>query len=196
MTQANQNQIDSATQISTVEPPRRTSWSVKARIARIVWAFCEILLWRISLPSMNGFRNTLLRAFGAKVGKGVRIHPSVKVVIPWHIDIGDHVTVHNRAVLYALGQITIGDHSEIGPMVHLCAGTHDHSDPIFPLLREPITIGERCILGAASFVGPKTTLAEGTTLSPRSALYSDSAPDTQYRGNPAKPVPPVHSSTD
>lgn len=137
---------------------------------------------------MTGFRNALLRLFGAKIGKGVRIHPSVKVVIPWHIHIDDQVTIHQRAILYALGKISIGANSEIGPMVHLCAGTHDHTDPVFPLLREPITINGRCILGAASFVAPGTTLAAGTVLHPRAALYSNSTPNTQYRGNPARPL--------
>jgi len=195
MTTANTNQAQSApdqpTSVSTAEPVRRTSWTLKARITRLVWAFCEILLWRISPPSMAGFRNTLLRLFGAKIGKGVRIHPSVKVVIPWNIEIGDGVTIHERAILYALGKITIGSNSEIGPLVHLCAGTHDHTDPVFPLLREPITISERCSLGAASFVAPGTVLAQGTILHPMGALYSDSTPDTQYRGNPAKPFVPT-----
>jgi len=181
----------SAVQISTAEPPRRSSWSVKAKVTRVLWAFSEILFWRLSPPSMTGFRNTMLRFFGAKIGKGVRIHPSVKIVIPWNIKIGDRVTIHERAILYALGTIKIGSGSEIGPQVHLCAGTHDHTDPIFPLLREPITISERCILGAASFVAPNVVLADGTILHPRSAMYTNSKPNTQYRGNPAKPLVPV-----
>jgi len=191
MTQASKNPSETPPEISTVEPPRRTSWSIKARITRVLWALCEFVLWRISPPSMTGFRNTMLRFFGAKVGKRVRIHPSVKVVIPWHIDIADGVTIHERAILYALGQITIGPGTEIGPLVHLCAGTHDHTDPVFPLLREPITISDRCTLGAASFVAPGTVLAQGTILHPMSALYSDSTPNTQYRGNPAKPFVPA-----
>ncbi len=171
------------------EPPRKSPWSVKAKIIRALWGVSELVLWKLSPAPMTGFRNSMLRFFGAKVGKGVRIHPSVKVIIPWHIEIGDHVTVHDRAILYALGQITIGEGSEIGPLTHLCAGTHDFTDPKFTLLRQPITIGSHCVLGAASFVAPNVTLAEGTTLAPRAALYADSAPRTHYQGNPAKAVP-------
>ena len=171
------------------EPPRKSPWSIKAKVIRALWGVSEFLLWKLSPAPMTGFRNSMLRFFGAKVGKGVRIHPSVKVIIPWHITIGDHVTVHDRAILYALGEITIGDHSEIGPLTHLCAGTHDFTDPKFTLLRQPITIGDHCTLGAASFVAPNVTLADHTTLAPRAALYANSTPNTHYLGNPAKPVP-------
>ena len=174
-----------------VEPPRRSPWSLKARVIRALWGVSELLLWKPSPPAMTGFRNAMLRFFGAKVGKGVRIHPSVKVVIPWHIDIADGVTIHDRAILYALGQITIGPNTEVGPLTHLCAGTHDYTDPKFTLLRQPITIGSNCILGAASFVAPDVTLADHTILHPRASLYTNSTPNTQYQGNPAKPVNPA-----
>ncbi|MBL4808925.1 MAG: hypothetical protein JKY43_02570 [Phycisphaerales bacterium] len=178
----------SSPEITLQEPPRKSPWSFKAKIIRALWGISELLLWKPSPASMTGFRNAMLRFFGAKIGKGVRIHPSVKIIIPWHIQIDDYVTIHDHAILYALGQITIGKHSEIGPLTHLCAGTHDYTDPKFTLLRQPITIGDHCILGPASFVAPNVTLADHTILHPRAALYTNSKPNTQYQGNPAKPI--------
>jgi len=172
-----------------VEPPRKSPWSLKAKIIRLGWGICEILFWKLSPTWAWGFRRFMLRVFGASVGKRVKIHPSVKVIIPWHITIGDDVIIHERAILYALGDIVIGDQSEIGPLVHVCAGTHDYTDPAFTLLRQPITIGKRCVLCAASFVAPNVTLADGTILMPRSAIYIDSQSETCYIGNPAK----IHS---
>ncbi|MBL4697610.1 MAG: hypothetical protein JKX70_02130 [Phycisphaerales bacterium] len=182
MTQADQNNS-----VPTItDPPRRSPWSKKALIVRMVWAACELFLWKPSPAWAWGFRSSLLRLFGAQIGKQVRIHPSVKVVIPWNIEIGDYVRVHERAILYALGEITIGEHSEIGPLVYICAGTHDFSDPAFTLLREPIIIGSRCLLGTASFVAPNITLADGTVLMPRCAMYTNSLQGECYQGNPGK----------
>ena len=171
------------------EPPRKSPWSLKAKIIRALWGVSELVLWRLSPPPMCGFRNAMLRFFGAKVGSSVRIHPSVKVVIPWNLQIGDGVSIHERAILYALGPISIGDNTEIGPLTHICAGTHDYTSPSFTLLRKPITIGKNCTLAAASFVAPDVTLADQTVLHPRAAIYTDSTLHTQYQGNPAKPIP-------
>jgi len=161
---------------------------MKAKILRLLWGVSEILLWKHSPVSLWGFRRALLRVFGAKIGKGVRIHPSVKVIIPWHIDLDDGVVVHERAILYALGQIKVGKNTEIGPLAHICAGTHDFTSPAFTLLRQPITIGSNCVIGIAGFVAPDVTLAEGTVLEPRCAIYMNTDPGTTYIGNPGKPV--------
>ena len=170
------------------EPPRKSPWSRKAKILRLLWAIAEISLWRFSPTPMWGFRRQLLRAFGARVGRGVRVHPSVKVIIPWNIELDDEVVVHERAILYALGTIRVGKRSEIGPLAHICAGTHDFTSPAFTLLRQPITIGDDCLIGIAGFVAPNIVLADRTILEPRSAIYANSEPATTYIGNPAKPV--------
>jgi len=170
------------------EPPRRSPWSIKARVVRSCWGVVEMVLWRLSPARAWGFRRILLRCFGARVGDGVRIHPSVKVVIPWNLVIADRVVVHERAILYALGKITIGDDSEIGPLCHICAGTHDYTDPKFTLLCQPITIGAGCVLHAASFVAPNISLADRTVLMPRAAIYADTQEGGVYLGNPARAV--------
>ena len=168
------------------EPPRKSPWSTKAKVLRLLWGVVDVTLWRFSPTLLWGVRRVILRCFGAKIGRGVKIHPSVKVVIPWHVELGDNVIVHERAILYALGEIRVGARSEIGPLSHICAGTHDFTSPAFTLLRQPISIGEDCLLGACSFVAPNVKLADRTTLMPRCALYTDSLPDQCYIGNPGK----------
>ncbi len=171
------------------EPPRKSPWSRRAQIVRALWGVLGVPLFRFSPTPLHGWRRFLLRRFGASIGKNVRIHPAAKVIIPWNLTIHDNAVVHDRAILYALGPISIGQDSEIGSLSHICAGTHDYTDPKFTLLREPITIGPRCILGTATFIAPRVVLAPGTITHPRAAIYANTEPDTQYIGNPAKPVP-------
>lgn len=170
------------------EPPRKSPWSRKAKVLRLLWAIAEITLWRFSPTPMWGFRRFLLRSFGAGIGRGVKVHPSVKVIIPWNIELDDGVVVHERAILYALGDIRVGQRTEIGPMAHICAGTHDFTSPAFTLLRQPITIGQDCLVGIGAFVAPNVVLADGTVLEPRAAVYANTNPNTTYIGNPAKSV--------
>lgn len=187
MDQPDQNMIEPV----FAEPPRRSPWSKKARLIRLVWGVCELVLWKPSPTWAWGFRRSMLRLFGAQIGKNVRIHPSAKVIIPWNLKIGDNVRVHERAILYALGEITIGEHTEVGALAHICAGTHNFTDPAFTLLCQPITIGDHCILGIACFVAPDITLADKTVLMPRCALYTNSNPGECYQGNPGKLYQPA-----
>ena len=169
------------------EPPRRSPWSRKAKLMRLLWGLVDITIWRFSPTRLWGVRRFVLRMFGAKVGHRVRVHPSVKVIIPWNIELGDDVVVHEQAILYALGHIRVGNRSEIGPCAHICAGTHDYTNPAFTLLRQPITIGSDCVIGICGFVAPNVTVADGTELLPRCAMYTDTNPGGRYIGNPGKP---------
>lgn len=171
------------------EPPRKSPWSKKARLMRLLWGVVGAVLWRWSPVGMWGFRRAILRLFGAKVGQRVLIHPGVKVIIPWNLELEDDVVVHDSAILYALGPIRVGKETEIGPQAHICAGTHDYTDPAFTLLRQPITIGERCVIGIGAFVAPNTVIADETILEPRCAIYADTEPGGVYIGNPGKPAP-------
>ena len=44
----------------------------------------------------------------AQVGRGVHIHPSVRIAVPWHLTLGDFAAVGDGANLYSLGHITVG----------------------------------------------------------------------------------------
>lgn len=168
------------------EPARRSWWSPRDNAVRVLWAACFLTVWKI-VPS-DGARAWLLRRFGADVGPGVRIHRDVHIEIPWHLSIGAGSVICRGAILYCLGRVTVGERCLIGPFVHLCAGTHDYTDPAFTLLREPITVGDRCVLMSDAFVAPGITLAPGTVLRPRCGAFRDTEPNTVYTGNPGKPV--------
>ena len=131
----------------------------------------------------------MLRRFGARIGRGVCIDPSVHIEVPWHLTLGDGVCVGPRAILYCLGQVEVGAGTLIGPLVHVCAGTHDYTDPRFPLIRSPIRIGARCVLQTAAFVAPGVTLGDGIILRERAGMYRSTDDVGVYMGNPAKRLP-------
>lgn len=172
--------------ISAAEPPRKSPYSLQAKIGRLLWGVTSVLLWSNTPRGASWFRVMLLRLFGAKVGRGVQIDPAVQIEIPWNLDIGDNVRVCRRAILYCLGPVRIGSGTLVGPYAHICAGTHDFTDPRFTLLRQPITIGSRCVIQTAAFVAPDVTVGDGAVLAPRACLYSDAEPGRRYGGNPAK----------
>jgi len=170
------------------EPPRVSPYSAKAKIGRVLWGFVSASIWRLSPRGLHGFRRSLLRLFGGRVGAGTRIDPSVRVEIPWNLTIGANVRICESAILYCLGPVEIGDGTLVGPYAHLCAGTHDYTDPKFTLQRVPIRVGSGCALLTASFVAPGVVVGDRAVLEPRAGLYRDAEPGVVYSGNPAKPV--------
>lgn len=172
-------------------PQRNVSpWTTRQKIGRVAWGFVQSTLFAWSFHSMYGFRAWLLRCFGAKLGRNVRVRASARFEIPWNITLGDDVSIGDRAVVYALGPITVGDRSFLSQDAQLCAGTHDFTSPNYPLLRPPITIGTDCWIAADAFVGPGVTIADGVVVGARASVFGDLPEWTICVGNPAKPIKP------
>src|SRR2546421_8102063 len=81
---------------------RTSSWTLKQKLARVLWMFAWRALFRSSFHNFYGWRRWLLRRFGATVGRNVRIRPSVWVEIPWNLVIGDESVVGDGAIVYSL----------------------------------------------------------------------------------------------
>jgi putative colanic acid biosynthesis acetyltransferase WcaF len=132
----------------------------------------------------------LLRLFGARVGRAVHIYPSVRITIPWNLAIDDHSAVGDRALLYSLGPITIGERVTISHQAQLCAGTHDYRKADFPLLKPPIVIEGGAWICADAFVGPGVTIGANAIVAARAVATKDVASGMIVGGNPARSIKP------
>ncbi len=166
---------------------RARKWSRKSLAVRAGWALASPL-FRFSPRPLWGVRRALLRLFGARVGRGVHLYPTVRIVIPWTLSLGDRVAVGDRAILYGLGPITVGPDATISQGAHLCAGSHDFRDPAMALLKPPIDIGAGAWICAEAFVGPGVTVGEMAVVGARAVVVRDVPASTVVAGNPAKCV--------
>ena len=168
--------------------PEASPWSFKQKLGRAIWMLLGKPVFRVSFHNWYGFRARLLRLFGARIGSGVAIRPSVNIEIPWNIDIDDDATIGDHAILYSLGTIRIGKRSIISQYAHLCAGTHDYADHTFRLLRTPVTIGDDVWIGADAFIGPGVHVGSLSVVGARSSTYKNLPERRVCVGNPAKPI--------
>ena len=168
--------------------PEVSPWTFKEKLGRAIWMLIGKPVFRMSFHNWYAFRASWLRLFGAKVGGGAAIRPTVNIEVPWMIQIEDDVTVGDYAILYSLGPIRIGKRSIISQYAHLCAGTHDYADHTFRLIRMPITIGNDVWIGTDAFVGPGVTVGTLSVLGARSSSYKDLPERSVCVGNPAKPI--------
>lgn len=161
------------------------SFTLGNRLFRAGWATAWLLLARWTPPPLHRWRSVILRAFGAKVARGARVHGSARIWFPPNLVLREQVLIGPRTTLYNQGRITIGARTIVSQGAHLCASTHDIADPHFQLVVRPIEVGEGCWIAAEAFVGPGVRVGDGAVIAARAALFADAAPGCVYRGNPA-----------
>lgn len=156
-------------------------------LLRVLWSLATPL-FRLSPRPCFGWRRSLLRLFGARVGTGVNIYANAIIAMPWHLEVGPWAAIGEHAIIYNLGQITIGERATISQYAHLCAGTHDYLDPTMPLLKLPIVIGAQAWICAEAFVGPSVTVGEGAVVGARAVVTRNVPSWTVVAGNPAREI--------
>ncbi len=172
-----------------VPPPKRRIFlpqSFRERFLCAVWFLAWALLYRPSPVSWSGWRRFLLRRFGASVGRGCFLHPSVRIDFPWNLKISDNVLIEHKVILNCMGEIVLKEGCRLSQYAHLCAGTHVYQDRQMPIVRAPITIGQGVWIAADAFVGPGVSIGDGALLAARSSAFG-SLPEGQICvGEPAR----------
>lgn len=145
-------------------------------------------LFRFSFHNMYGWRSLLLKLFGAKIGKSVKIRASAKFTYPWKVSIGDHTWIGDNVKLYSLDHINIGSHCVVSQESYLCTGSHKIDDPNFSLITKPIVIKDGAWIASDVFVYPGITINNMAVVAARSTVTKDIPANEVYAGNPAKYV--------
>jgi putative colanic acid biosynthesis acetyltransferase WcaF len=156
-----------------------------SKFCETAWLICSLFLFRLCPFSLSYFKCSLLRVFGARIGRGVVIKPQVKITFPWKLTIGDHVWLGEECWLLNLECITIGKNVCISQRALLCTGNHNYKNSTFDLIVQPITVEDGAWIGAAAWVGPGVTVGSHAVLAAGSVAGSDLESHGIYRGNPA-----------
>ena len=136
------------------------------------------------LPSV--LKVTILRLFGAKVGRGVVIRSRVDISFPWNLTIGDHVWIGDEVKILSLAPVVIGSHVCVSQRSFLCTGSHNFRKESFQLVTKPIAIEEGCWVAANVFIAPGVTLRRDTICYAGAVVLKSAGPHQILSGNPAK----------
>ena len=153
-----------------------------------VWWIVQSTLFGLSPQVFFGWRRWLLRLFGARIGKGVFLRPSVRVTYPWKLKIGDYCHIGDDVVLYTLGDIEIGDCAVISQRSYICTGSHDYTSPTFDIYAKKIVIGSEAWVASDVFVAPGVVIGNGAVVGARSSVFSNVPAGVVYVGTPARYV--------
>ena len=179
--------IKSPTKLDTAENRRAQKYSSSEMLRRLLWAFGR-WFFRCSPRPCFGWRRFVLRCFGARIGAQVHVYSSTRIYFPWNLTVNDWSAIGEEALIYNLGPITLGQKVTISHRAHLCAGTHDYSQPDMPLLKPPIEIADQAWICAEAFVGPGVTVGEGAVVGAGAVVVKNVEPWTVVAGNPARVI--------
>ena len=106
--------------------------------------------------------------------------------MPWNIILRNLSCIGDRANLYSLESIDVGEEAIIAQEVYLCTGTHVFHDVGMPLALKGIRIGRRAFVGARVFVLPGITIGDGAIVGACSVVTRDIQAFTSNAGNPCR----------
>ena len=158
-------------------PPVRALWLMTSAIFFLSW-----------FPWPSRLKVVLLRAFGARVGRGVVVKPRVNVKYPWNLAIGDHSWLGEAVWLDNLAPVRIGADACLSQGAMVETGNHDWSRPTFDLLVKEVVIEDGAWMAVRSLALPGARLASHAVLGAGSVLAGDSQPYGIYVGVPARKV--------
>jgi putative colanic acid biosynthesis acetyltransferase WcaF len=161
-------------------------WSPTELIGRALWEILRGPLFAWTPRPLWAWRRGVLRIFGARIGRNVHVHPSVRIAVPWNLHMDDNAALGDRVIVYSLGLISIGANATVSQHAHLCAGTHDHCRADMQLLKPPISIGAGAWICTDAFVGPGVSVGEMAIVGARAVVVKDVAAHMIVVGNPAR----------
>lgn len=136
-------------------------------IWRISWYICSVFLFEHPLAILpNRAKASILRFFGAKIGKGLVLKPRVKIKYPWFLNLAQNVWLGELVWIDNHTTVTIGSNVCVSQGAYLFTGNHDWSDSAFSFFCKPIFIGDGVWITAGQFLGP------GTEVPPNVAVVS------------------------
>ena len=134
-------------------------------------------------------RHALLCERLAHVGADAVIRPPFFCDFGYNIRLGDKVFVNYNCVILDINEVTIGDRTQIGPMVQIYAADHPRDAESRAAGLEfgrPVKIGADVWIGGGAIIVPGVTIGDGAVIGAGSVVTRDVAPGAIVGGNPAR----------
>ncbi|UAY50669.1 WcaF family extracellular polysaccharide biosynthesis acetyltransferase [Ferruginibacter albus] len=154
---------------------------------QFLWYFVNVIFFKNPFNIISSSKTSLLRLFGATIGKGVVIKPCVNIKYPWKLKIGDHSWIGENVWIDNLSDITIGESVTLSQGALLLTGEHDYKKESFDFFSNPIILEDGVWIGTRAIVLGGTTCRSHSILSANSVAKKMMEPYTIYIGNPALP---------
>jgi putative colanic acid biosynthesis acetyltransferase WcaF len=163
------------------------SWSLKEMIGIRLWYIVWLIFFRYSPKKIGRYwRIFLLKIFGAKLDWDVFIYSSSKIHLPWNLKMDSKSCLGPFSEVYNLGFVHFKEKVTVSQYVYICNGTHDLSNPKYPLMIGEIEIGKNVFIGARAFIMPGIKIEDNAVVGACSVVTKNVSDSDIVGGNPAQ----------
>jgi len=167
----------------------KSSSKMRGKLKRLLWEIAWSVAGRITPRwCLNGWRCTLMRMFGARVGRGCIMRNTVSCWRPDNVMLGDNCWIDSDVRLYSADKIKIGSNCVVSAQAFLCTASHDIRSETFELVTAPITLEDCVWVASNAIVLPGVTLHEGCVVGAGAVVSHDVPAWTVVGGNPAREI--------
>lgn len=165
-----------------VDPARVAGAAILDR----AWPLVRATLFRFSFHNWYGFRNALLRMFGATIESTVRIRASCTIHGPRNLRMGRKSALGDDVTIFAHGPVSIGARVVVSQYCQVNAYTMDARRLGGALSAAAVTIGDDAWVAADSVVEGPVEIPAGVVVGARSVIRGGLEPWTIASGDPAR----------
>ncbi len=163
-------------------------WSVRTRMRMLLWGLVWFTFCHWTPKPFNGWRLLWLKVFGCRIVGRPFVHQRARINLPWHVELQDRSCIGDRANLYALDHILVGEGAIVAQEAYLCTGDHDLTHLEKPLVTKPVHIGANAFVGARAFVLPGVHIRSGAVVGAAAVVTRDVEAGSRVAGNPARRI--------
>lgn len=153
----------------------------------LLWYFTDTLIFRSGIIPFSVILVAILKLFGAKIGKDVRVKPFIHIKYPWRLTLGDHSWLA-ECYIENLAPVIIGKNVCVSQEAMLLTGNHNFKKSTFDLIVDGITLEDGVWIGARATVCPGVVCKSHSVLAVGSVATKDLEEYSVYQGNPAVKV--------
>ena len=148
---------------------------------RAAWYLVNAFLFQGAVLSLipSSWKAEILRAFGAKVGRGLVCKPRVTIKSPWFLELGDHVWLGEMVWIDNQCGVQIGSNVCISQGAYLFTGNHNWNDVRFRFSCRQLIVGDNVWVSAFTVVRPGSQIPNGSViLDTRATVSHEPRPST------------------
>jgi putative colanic acid biosynthesis acetyltransferase WcaF len=161
---------------------------IQQLLARFLWALVSYVPFAFPGRQLSILRVTLLRLFGAKIGKKVLVSSGVHVWFPWRLSIGDCSALGRSVEIYNYQDVRIGSNTVISQYSYICTAGHNYASKSMDFYAKPIGIGNYAWIAADVMICPGVLISDGSVVGARSLVTTDLGEWAVYAGVPARKI--------
>lgn len=153
-------------------------------LKRITWHYTNIIFFKSGWFPFYEMKVSILKLFGATLGKGVLIKPFVNIKYPWFLIIGNNVWIGENVWIDNLAMVKIGDNVCISQGAMLLTGSHNYKTEGFELMVKPITLENSVWICAKAIICSGVVCSTNSMVTAGSVITLDCEANGIYQGNP------------